>query len=271
MVTGHRPRASSPAVSWRVADCVAGHANPADPATSVHRLRPGDIRVVAALGDSVTTGWAAGASRLSAPGTDYRGASWSGGGGRSALTLPNILRHFSPGLAARLVRRLRRHPRIDVARHWKLVTIMIGGNDICQSCAAGDAQLPRTFVNLVPVVDMGEVRRLVRGYQRSLARLVASGRYDTRRDFTVVVQPFTLGAVLPRRPRSGLTDTRFVAVDCFHPSRSGQELMALMLWNNMVTPVAAKSTDGREAWRGFKCPSPAYPFLGTYRNWRHGG
>ena len=346
----------------RLGRCAAGYADPTAPATSVHRLRPGDVHVVAALGDSVTTAWVARA-RL----REDRGFSWSAGGERGALTLPNLLRRFSPHLegaargpgeagspaaglnvavngarhaelpaqAERLIRLVRHHPRIDAERDWKVVTVMIGGNDICQSCSAGDSpsltetdhllalretldllhsQLPRTFVNLVPLVDVAGLRllqderacrrlswllhsvgprltgrgvsgcpclagpdrvppqlvqQLVRRYRRAELALVASGRYDTRDDFTVVVQPFTLGARLPREQDTGGTDTRFVAVDCFHPSLWGQELLAAMLWNNMVSPVDAKSADGRDAWHGLKCPDPDFPFLGTYKNRAH--
>ena len=35
-----------------------------------------------------------------------------------------------------------------------------------------------------------EVRRIAREYQRRLHDLIASGRYDTSDDFTVVYQPF---------------------------------------------------------------------------------
>ena len=346
----------------RLGRCAAGYADPSSPTTSVHRLRPGDVRVVAALGDSVTTAWVARA-RL----REDRGFSWSAGGERDALTLPNLLRRFSPHLegaargpgevgsaaaglnvaangarqaelpaqAEHLISLIRHHPHIDAERDWKVVTVMIGGNDICQSCSAGNSpslteadhvlalretldllhdQLPRTFVNLVPVVDLAGLRllqeeracrrlswllhsvgprltgrrvsgcpclagpgraapelvqQLVRRYQRAELALVASGRYDTSDQFTVVVQPFSLGARLPREPGTGDIDTRFVAVDCFHPSLWGQEMLAAMLWNNMVSPVDAKSADGRDAWRGLKCPDPEFPFLGTYKNRAH--
>jgi len=340
----------------------AGHRDPTDPARSVHRLRPGDVSVVAALGDSVTAGQGARYKLLSLL-TSERGRSWSGGGELGALTMPNILRQFTPRLtgaatgpgdkdspvagfnlaesgarsaalaaqARELVRQLRHHPRVNFHRDWKLVTILIGGNDICQGCAAGDApevggkqhaafvrealdvlhaELPRTFVNLVPVLDMasvgdmqedpgcrltsrlldrlsallhgrgpcpclagaerlshGQLRRIVDDYQRGVIKLVARGRYDTRDDFTVVVQPFTLEGKAPTSPRNRRrVDVRFAAADCFHPSAWGQGLLAVMLWNNMMSPVDAKSRDGSDVWDGIKCPDPRKPFLGTYKN-----
>jgi phospholipase B1 len=71
------------------------------PAESVHRLRPSDVRVVAAFGDSLTAAFGAEASSLAdqfASLREYRKDSWSGGGGgtyESTCTLPNILRKFS--------------------------------------------------------------------------------------------------------------------------------------------------------------------------------
>ena len=50
--------------------------------TSVHRLRPSDIRVIGALGDSLTAGFEALAVTIYTNPLDYRGVSWSGGKSR---------------------------------------------------------------------------------------------------------------------------------------------------------------------------------------------
>ena len=47
--------------------------------TSVHRLRPGDIRVIGAMGDSLTAAAGAQARSIVQIGTEYRGVSWSAG------------------------------------------------------------------------------------------------------------------------------------------------------------------------------------------------
>jgi hypothetical protein len=67
--------------------------------TSVHKLRPGDIDLVGAIGDSLTTG----ASTFSLDALqvmlDGKGAVWSIGGQktwRQFLTIPNILKEFNP-------------------------------------------------------------------------------------------------------------------------------------------------------------------------------
>lgn len=63
--------------------------------TSVHRLRPGDIDVIAAMGDSLIAGVGLFASNVFHILVENRGASALGGGQgnwRQYLTLPNILK-----------------------------------------------------------------------------------------------------------------------------------------------------------------------------------
>ncbi|KAL8185592.1 UNVERIFIED_CONTAM: Lysophospholipase 1 [Gekko kuhli] len=69
---------------------------------NVHKLRPADIRVIAALGDSLTTAVGAQATGLSDLKTAWRGLSWSAGSDGSLenhTTLPNILKKFNPNLS----------------------------------------------------------------------------------------------------------------------------------------------------------------------------
>lgn len=68
---------------------------------SVHMLRPGDIDVIGAIGDSLTAGNGAFALNVLQVFLEGRGASWSIGGQqswRNFLTLPNILKEFNPKL-----------------------------------------------------------------------------------------------------------------------------------------------------------------------------
>jgi len=144
---------------------------PSDPVpTSVHELKPGDIKVVAALGDSLTAGFAMEAKTVLGILTEWRGRVWSIGGDDSVdkhATLPNFLRFYNPSLvgfstgkgmipsvtkpgsylnvavsgskaqdmpaqAARLIDRIKNFPEpIDFKKDWKLVTILIGANDLC--------------------------------------------------------------------------------------------------------------------------------------------
>lgn len=68
---------------------------------SVHTLRPGDIDIVGAIGDSLTAGNGAFALDVLQVVVEGRGASWSIGGHdtwRTFLTMPNILKEFNPKL-----------------------------------------------------------------------------------------------------------------------------------------------------------------------------
>jgi phospholipase B1 len=101
---------------------------------------------------------------------EYRGQSFAGGGDdtiEQTVTIPNILRTFNkhlygygvgigkqseygashlnvavpgstaedlPEQAQELVKRLKNDPNVDFENDWKLITIFIGGNDVCAVC-----------------------------------------------------------------------------------------------------------------------------------------
>jgi hypothetical protein len=69
--------------------------------TSVHKVTPGDIDIVAAIGDSLTAGNGAFAVDSLQTTLEGRGVSWSIGGRenwRKFFTLPNIIKEFNPKL-----------------------------------------------------------------------------------------------------------------------------------------------------------------------------
>ncbi|XP_048699384.2 phospholipase B1, membrane-associated [Caretta caretta] len=325
---------------------------------SVHRLRPADIKVISALGDSLTAGNGAGSKPNNVLDvlTQYRGLSWSIGGDENittVTTLTNILREFNPSLQGysigtgkenshnaflnqavsgarsenvpsqvrRLVDLMKNDTKINFQEDWKLITLLIGGNDLCKFCndpvhfspdnfinyikIALDIlhrEVPRAFVNLVTVFHIVSLRdlyqektincpRLImrnlcpcvlnyddnstetkmlesfnRRYQEETHRLVESGRYDTKEDFTVVVQPFLQEVTIPKT-KEGLPDSSYFAPDCFHFHQKAHSLAARALWNNMLEPLGNK-TDAHflETVITLKCPSQAESFLRTYRN-----
>ncbi|KFO93358.1 Phospholipase B1, membrane-associated, partial [Buceros rhinoceros silvestris] len=187
------------------------------PPTSVHSLKPADMQIVAALGDSLTAGTAIASDSLLDLGTAYRGLSWSIGGDASlenVTTLPNILREFNPmtvgystgtgsvndsnaflnqavpgaqaedlpAQARNLLRLMKTDPRIDFSADWKLITVQIGSNDLCNYCKDPDhysasnfvgriqetldilheqaSAVPKALVSLVNVVDILSLRQL---------------------------------------------------------------------------------------------------------------
>ncbi|CAH1797469.1 unnamed protein product [Owenia fusiformis] len=153
--------------------------------SSVHELRPQDINVIAALGDSITAGMAAGAESMLEIMGEWRGHSWSIGGRNSyemgIRTMPNILRKFSEFLrgfstdevdvddqaagfnvavsgstaedileqAQDMVRKMNANTDVDFANDWKLVTLLIGGNDLCRVCDDWDLLGPENYLNNV--------------------------------------------------------------------------------------------------------------------------
>nr|XP_022333388.1 uncharacterized protein LOC111130532 [Crassostrea virginica] len=138
-------------------------------ATTVHNLTPGDIKVVAGVGDSITAGTGIQAKTIIGLLTEYRGLSWSIGGDKEVedyVTLANIIKKYNPevkgfslgrgdvdsenahlnvanpGDQARdmpaqanlLVERMKSEPGVDFENDWKFITLFIGGNDLCDYC-----------------------------------------------------------------------------------------------------------------------------------------
>ncbi|XP_049689659.1 phospholipase B1, membrane-associated [Accipiter gentilis] len=184
------------------------------PPASVHFLKPADVKIIAALGDSLTAGTGIASDNLLDLGTEYRGLSWSIGGDASlenVTTLPNIFREFDvmivgystgtgsekdsnaflnqavpgaqaehlPAQARSLLRLMKTDPRIDFSADWKLITVHIGGNDLCNYCKDPDhysavnfvrriqetldilhKQVPKALVSLVEVMDLLPMRQL---------------------------------------------------------------------------------------------------------------
>ncbi|RXM28769.1 Phospholipase B1, membrane-associated [Acipenser ruthenus] len=272
--------------------------------TSVHSLRPADIKVIGAVGDSLTAGNGIGSSpnNLLDIITEYRGLSWSVGGDGSlntVTTLPNILRQFNTSLEGFSLRTGKVDSsnaflnqavpgatsvpqRIDFQNDWKVVTLFIGGNDLCHSC---EDKVPRVFVNLVETFHIIPLRKLHqdtslkcprflvnmicgcvtkphddsmelktlsdlnRDYQRVTRELVDSGRYDTQDNFTVVLQPFFREVQIPLLP-DGRADRSYFAPDCFHLSQKAQSQIARTLWNNMDDPFLRTYRNSKYSYPG---------------------
>ncbi|XP_035736603.1 phospholipase B1, membrane-associated-like [Vespa mandarinia] len=173
--------------------------------TSVHRLKPGDIDVIASMGDSLSAGTGVFAESFFQLFIDNRGVTAAGGGQntwREYTTLPNILKEFNPNLygysvgdystlekdsklnvaeagavsrdmpymATILVKRLKDDSRVNMQKHWKHISLMIGANDFCLFiCTQNETEflenherdivetlrilrdnVPRVFVSLIP-------------------------------------------------------------------------------------------------------------------------
>ncbi|XP_063708818.1 phospholipase B1, membrane-associated-like [Culicoides brevitarsis] len=139
--------------------------------TSVHKLRPGDIDIIGAIGDSLTTASGALSSRLGHMFTENRGLAWNIALGVGFNTAEiGAITFDLPGMAQVLVERMKKDPRVNFEKDWKMVTIAIGANDICSYvCSLDDPNtlpekhgknlletlryfkqnLPRAFINVV--------------------------------------------------------------------------------------------------------------------------
>ncbi|XP_076874027.1 phospholipase B1, membrane-associated isoform X2 [Brachyhypopomus gauderio] len=175
--------------------------------TSVHRLRPADIKVVAALGDSITTGLGAKSQNFFQLSTEYEGVSWSIGGDltlNSTTTLPNILRKFNPSLqgvskgqgilvqkgfnmatsgakasdlpaqVSKLLQSLQSSQTVNFQMDWKLITLLIGVSDICQYCLDQNNLSPQNYSHhLMEALDL-----LYKEVPRVLVNIIAVPQID---------------------------------------------------------------------------------------------
>ena len=195
--------------------CDVSQVNALPSATNVHELRPTDVRVIGAIGDSMTAALFAKVSGVLGllPSfidkhlLEYRGVSWSIGGDSGVTTLPNLIKRYNPSLsgysvktgkegtsnaaynfavsgavasdllgqAQLLVNRIRSD---NLENEWKVITVFIGGNDLCAICkdkvkfskenfykhltAAIDklSELKKVFINLVETVEISKVATL---------------------------------------------------------------------------------------------------------------
>ncbi|XP_021324310.2 phospholipase B1, membrane-associated isoform X1 [Danio rerio] len=171
--------------------------------TSVELVRAADIKVIAALGDSLTTAIGANATTVLGIPIEFRHVSWSIGGYGSfqdVITLANIIRLFNPSLVGpapsktvhgtpaplcetgfnlavtghntfnlpeqvrHLIDSLKTYEDIDFDVDWKLLTILIGMNDICDYCKDKSLFSVENFIHYMTVsleMLMNEVPRMI--------------------------------------------------------------------------------------------------------------
>jgi len=186
---------------------------------NVHNLHINNIDVVIGMGDSITAGF--GIKGTIGLYHEYRGRSWSMGGDKGQLTLPNLIRYYNPNIRGYsigshklevcydtkcnteyypkldnynsaqsgsttnnlihqieyLKKRVNVSDKID---KWKLITLLIGANDLCGICSNNDFQpelfrknlrealfelknnFPKSFVNMVLIFKVTDAYILSR-------------------------------------------------------------------------------------------------------------
>ncbi|KAG7240311.1 hypothetical protein INR49_027122 [Caranx melampygus] len=186
--------------------------------SSVEFVKAADIKVIAALGDSLTTAIGANATTVLGIPIEYRHVSWSIGGYGSfqdVITLANIIKLFNPkligaapgktvhgmqahisetgfnlavtghntfnlpGQTRHLIDTLRGYEGLNFEQDWKLLTILMGMNDICDYCKDKALfsvdnfihymtvslemlmnEVPRMIVNVVQILPMQTLREV---------------------------------------------------------------------------------------------------------------
>jgi len=308
----------------------------------VNKLRPHDIRVVMAMGDSMTAGFAMHATHVTdlpegvVRLVEYRGDVYSIGGNSMQYTLANFLKLYNPSLQGSSIgwtepldvinpsfldaEKARLNAAISGAKvedlpgqvdylvnqlqttyansvnynhDWKMLTILIGANNLCIACDPGKSntspdfyeqqlnqtinqlyqQVPRLFINLLPMFNISQVYYWVQTseYCKRMWNTLSTNECpcltddSTEQDretindyaaeyrqrvhdiadywsslglteFKVVVQPFT--------ERLLILNLDFLSeADCFHPSWISDQIMAMGLWNNLLTPPSEKATN----------------------------
>ncbi|XP_023268714.1 phospholipase B1, membrane-associated-like [Seriola lalandi dorsalis] len=193
--------------------------SPAVP-TSVEYVKAADVKVIAALGDSLTTAIGANGSTILSVPFEFRQVSWSIGGYgtyQNVITLANIFKLFNPKLLGpspvmtfngrpttvnetgfnfavtghntlnvsdqirHMIDTFKSYPGLNFQEDWKVVTMLIGMNDICDYCKnktlfSPDSfihymtealdlmmnEIPRTIVNVVQILSMKPLREVQR-------------------------------------------------------------------------------------------------------------
>ncbi|XP_037602985.1 phospholipase B1, membrane-associated [Sebastes umbrosus] len=188
--------------------------------TSVEYVKAADVKVIAALGDSLTTAIGANGSTILAIPFEFREVSFSIGGYgtyQNVITLANIFKLFNPKLLGpspvktlhgspttvnetgfnfavtghntlnvtdqirHMIDTFKSYPGLNFEEDWKVVTMLIGMNDICDYCKdktlfspdcfvhymteALDLmmkEMPRTIVNVVQIFPMKPLREVQR-------------------------------------------------------------------------------------------------------------
>ncbi|CAG5928193.1 unnamed protein product, partial [Menidia menidia] len=185
---------------------------------SVEFVKAADIKVIAALGDSLTTAIGANATTVLGIPIEFRHVSWSIGGYgtfQDVITLANIIKLFNPnvlgaapgktihgmqahitetgfnlavtghntfnlpGQTRHLIDTLRAYEGLNFEEDWKLLTILMGMNDICDYCKDKALfsvdnfihymtvslemlmnEVPRMIVNVVQILPMHTLREV---------------------------------------------------------------------------------------------------------------
>jgi len=188
------------------------------------------------------------------------------------------------GQAEWLVQQLKAAP-LDFNLDWKVLTIWIGSNNLCDVCNDENSNsaanyeahvasalqylydnVPRVFVNLVAPLDVASLWNLPGVYCTTIhavacpcagsffssdRAIVSQATKDYAARSYSLAQRFRKKdfavVVQPFLEQVVINDRSLVSeADCFHPSAKGHAMGAVGLWNNMLTPASRKKKTWNE-------------------------
>jgi len=175
--------------------------------------------------------------------------------------------HFADNIVA-AVRILQENlPRTIVSLtmmlHLEILRAVDNGHGFCQGLHLFecDCETNSHFTN-------DDIKAACIGYQQTQQAIQDSGMFDTRDDFTLVLQPFFKDNLMPPLLPNGQVNEAFFAPDCFHFSQFGHAVVGKALWNNLLEPVGAKTTayNLSDTTVPLACPQASCPFIRTTKN-----
>jgi len=113
-----------------------------------------------------------------------------------------------------------------------------------------------------------EIGGVCQAYMKAEQDMQDTGFFDTKDDFTFVIQPYFEDDITPPEKPDGTVDLDFFAADCFHFSQFGHAVVSKYLWNSVMQPVGQKATMTNLSNSDFDllCPDPNCPFIRTTKN-----
>ncbi|RLU20231.1 hypothetical protein DMN91_006838 [Ooceraea biroi] len=265
---------------------------------SVHKLRPGDIDVLGAMGDSVTAGAGVFGTNTFHIAVDNRGATAVAGGQgtwKQYLTVPNILkvnhearRRFSWNHLTNRARRdcagaaKKNHKECSFSRPRYVYAPLMDGTQgrLPSSCYmslinACGCMIGLAYKRVRPTYD-----NIIRRWQEIDMEIATYPEFQ-RDDFVVVAQPVLMDLTIPLKS-NGKVDLTYLSADCFHISQKLNAWCkshktyyftfadASFLWESLFQPVGAKMTKltDNPPSEKFYCPTEKRPYLATMLNSR---
>ncbi|XP_076481971.1 phospholipase B1, membrane-associated-like [Bombus vancouverensis nearcticus] len=232
---------------------------------SVQHSNPGDIDVIAAMGDSLTIGARAISIytfEVNIENRDIVGSVGVQGTWRQYLTLPNILKVADPNVPES-VHRLRPGDIDVIAAMGDSLTADAGifATNLLEvlvenrgaSASIGGEGTWRTYLTLLNI------------FKQEIDEEVADYPEFHRNYFTVEILPTLKDAKVPLA-EDGFADLSYLTADCFHSNQKLHALYASNLWNNLLEPVGNKSSTYTTLFKKCLCPTSEKPFLMTYKN-----